>query len=178
MLVLSARLLQSAVCSSCTAAGLLAFFMSGQAMPVWGWVRGSLRRAFSPGWLKGQVVQSWQYLLEQGNTCSSKKHTTAAHAQILRSACCWLPLWKPRVLRGSRSKQGQGAAAEAASTRLKLCALSAEQLTFMQYILKSSLRYNGGSGASRLPPAACSLTAVASFCAFCSRHTVVCKGLA
>ena len=74
-------------------------------------------------------------------------------------------------------KQGQGAAAEAASTRLKLCALSTEKPTFMQYILKSSLRYNGGSGTSWLPLAACSLTAVASFCAFCGRHTVVGKGL-
>ena len=73
--------------------------------------------------------------------------------------------------------QGQGAAAEAASTRLKLCVLSAEQLTFMQYILKSSLRYSGGSGASWLPLAACSLTSVASFCAFCGQHTSLCKGL-
>ena len=109
-----------------------------------------------------------------------KKAHHLGTCQDLRSACCWLPLWKPRVLRGSRGEEasrGRGAAAEAASTRLKPCALSAEQLTFMQYILKSSLRYSSGSGASWLPLAACSLTAVASFCACCSRHTVVCEEL-
>ena len=85
--------------------------MSGQAMPVWGWVRGSLRRAFSPGWLKGQVVQSWQYLLEHGSTCSNEKHTIFSMCQILRSACCWLPLSRSRVLRGSRgtdASRGRG----------------------------------------------------------------------
>jgi len=50
-----------------------AFFMSGQAMPVYVKSRGSRRRAFSPGCANGQTVQSWQKRLEQGSTCAAAR---------------------------------------------------------------------------------------------------------